>query len=119
VAVSYMVTEAFRAAEELARSGIQTEVIDVRTIKPLDEETILTSVAKTGRCVIADFGWKTGGVAAEIAAVVAEKGFHLLKAPLRRVTCPDLPTPAGYTLEEAFYPGMKDIITAVLELTKT
>jgi len=118
VAVSYMVTEAFRAAERLSATGIEAEIIDVRTIKPLDEETILSSIAKTGRCIIADLGWKTGGVAAKIAALVAEKGFYCLKTPVRRVTSPDLPTPAGYTLEETFYTGKKEIEEAVYAAMK-
>jgi pyruvate/2-oxoglutarate/acetoin dehydrogenase E1 component len=116
VAISHMVTEAYRAAEELAREGIDGEVIDLRTLRPLDEEIILSSVAKTGSLLVADCGWKTGGVTAEIAALVAERGLEHLKAPIRRVACPDVPTPAGYTLEEAFYPGKQEIITAVREL---
>jgi len=66
--------------------------------------------------VIADTGWKTGGVAAEIAAIVTEKKFDALKAPIERVTCPDVPTPAGYTLEDAFYVGKPDIKTAILKI---
>ena len=112
VAISYMVTEALKAAEELAKDGIEAEVIDPRTLRPLDEEIILTSVKKTGCMVVADTGWKTGGVTAEIAAVVAEKGFASLKAPIRRVTSPDVPTPAGYTLEEAFYTDAPEIVKA-------
>jgi acetoin:2,6-dichlorophenolindophenol oxidoreductase subunit beta len=116
VAVSYMATEAFRAAEELAKDGIEAEVIDLRTLRPLDEDIILTSLKKTGRLVIADTGWKTGGITAEIAAVAAEKGFDFLKAPVRRVASPDVPTPAGYTLERAFYLGMPEILQAAREL---
>ena len=118
VAISYMVTEAYKAAEQLAKDGIEAEVIDLRTLRPLDGELILTSVARTGRVVVADTGWKTGGVTAEIAALVAEKGFALLKAPVRRVTSPDVPTPAGYTLEETFYAGMKEIATAARKLVE-
>jgi len=116
LAISYMVHEAYEAAEELAKDGIDAEVIDLRTLRPLDEEIILTSVAKTGRLVIADSGWKTGGVTAEISALVAEKGFASLKAPIRRVACPDVPTPAGYTLEQAFYVGSPEIIAAARAL---
>src|SRR3972149_2819481 len=81
VAISHMVTEAYSAAEELSREGIEAEIIDLRTLRPLDEEIILNSVSKTGRLLIADCGWKTGGITAEISAMVAEKGFELLKAP--------------------------------------
>ena len=118
VAASYMVTEAFNAALELIKDGIEAEVIDLRTLRPLDEELILTSVKKTGRVVVADTGWKTGGITAEISALIVEKGFAFLKAPVLRVACPDVPTPAGYTLEEAFYSGMPEIVAAVRKLVK-
>lgn len=116
-AVSYMVSEALKAAEELEKLGIAAEVVDLRTLKPFDEELLISSIKKTGRLVIADTGWQTGGVSAEIAAVAAEKGFEWLKKPIRRVACPDVPTPASYVLEEAFYPDKNDIIQSVLQLT--
>ncbi|MFH1153439.1 MAG: transketolase C-terminal domain-containing protein [Pseudomonadota bacterium] len=110
VAVSHLVSEALLAAGELeSESGIQAEVVDPRTLRPLDESLILVSLAKTGHLVVADTGWKTGGVTAEIAALACEKGFSSLKAPVCRVACPDLPTPSGYTLEEAYYVGKKEI----------
>ncbi|EFK08362.1 putative acetoin:2,6-dichlorophenolindophenol oxidoreductase subunit beta [delta proteobacterium NaphS2] len=115
VAVSHLVVEAFQAAEELAAQGVETEVIDPRTLRPLDEALILQSVCKTGRVVIADTGWKTGGVTAEIAAMIAQKAFSSLKAPIERVASPDVPTPAGFTLEEAFYFGKKKIKQAILK----
>jgi len=115
VAVSHLVTDAFYAAQELAEQGIDVELIDPRTLRPLDEALILESVSKTGRLVIADTGWKTGGVTAEISAVVVEKAFSFLKAPIERVACPDVPTPAGHTLEEAFYIGKADIKDAVFK----
>jgi len=118
VAISHMALEACKAAEDLAKDGVDAEVIDLRTLRPLDEEIILRSVEKTGRLVVADTGWKTGGVCAEIAAVVAERGFAMLKAPIRRVASPDVPTPAGYTLEEAFYVGVPEIVAAARELAK-
>ena len=118
VAISYMTFEAYKAADELATEGIEVEIIDPRTLRPLDESAVLGSVAKTGRLIVADTGWKTGGVAAEIAAMVVEKGFASLKAPIRRVTSPDLPTPAGYTLEKAYYPGAPEIVAAARELMK-
>lgn len=118
VAISYMVVEALLAAEELQRQGIETEVIDPRTLKPLDEEIILNSVKKTGRLLIADTGWKTGGAATEIAALVAEKSPQYLKKPVRVVASPDVPTPAGYTLEAKFYPGKDDIIAGCQQILK-
>ena len=116
VAVSLMVSEALRAAEELAGEGIEVEIIDPRSLKPLDTGLILESIGRTGRLVVADTGWQTGGVAAEIAARVADEGFGLLKAPIRRVALPDAPTPASPVLEEAYYPGAKEIVRAVRSL---
>ncbi|MBI5239220.1 MAG: alpha-ketoacid dehydrogenase subunit beta [Elusimicrobia bacterium] len=116
VAVSQMVIAALAAADELSRAGISAEVIDPRTLCPLDTAAILGSLRKTGRLVVCDTGWKTGGVTAELAALAAEKGFAFLKRPVRRVACPDVPTPAGCTLEEAFYPGPADIVAAVKEV---
>jgi pyruvate dehydrogenase E1 component beta subunit len=118
VGISYMVIEALRAAEKLEAEGYNVEVIDPRTLKPLDEEIILDSVKKTGRLLIVDTDWVTGGAGAEIAAVVAEKGFNYLKAPIKRIGWPDIPIPASYVLEEAFYPGIEEIINAVKEIAK-
>lgn len=118
VAVSHLVTDAYNAAVELADEGIDVEVIDPRTLRPLDEDLILESVKKTGRLVICDTGWRTGGVTAEIAALAAEKALTDLKAPVVRVTPPDLPTPAGYTLENAYYIGASHIRDAVLSVMK-
>lgn len=119
VAISYMVVEALLAAQELQQEGIDVEVIDPRTLKPLDEEIILNSVKKTGRLLVADTGWKTGGVSAEIATVVAEKGFGYLKAPVRRVASLDIPTPASYVLESKFYAGKADIVSQCREILGT
>jgi len=116
VAISYMVVEALEAARELGKQGIDAEVIDPRTLRPLDEAIILGSVKKTGRLVVADTGWKTGGVGAEITALVAEKGFEYLRAPVRRVTTLDIPTPASDVLEAKFYTGKADIIVRCSEI---
>ena len=116
VAISYMVVEALGAAQELEKQGIDAEVIDPRTLKPLDEAIILESVGKTGRLVVADTGWKTGGVGAEITALVAEKGLAYLKSPVRRVAALDIPTPASDVLEKKFYAGKSDIIASCLEV---
>jgi pyruvate dehydrogenase E1 component beta subunit len=115
VAVSHLVRDTFLLAQELVEMGIDTEVIDPRSLKPLDETLILDSVSKTGRLVIVDTGWKTGGVTSEISALVAEKAFSFLKSPIMRVTCPDLPTPAGYTLEKEYYISKENIKNAILE----
>ena len=118
VGISYMVIEALRVAAELQEKGYDLEVIDLRTLKPLDEQIILNSVKKTGRLIIVDTDWVTGGVTAEIAAIVADKGFEYLKAPIKRVGWPDVPVPASYVLEEAFYPGAEQIINAVKEIVE-
>jgi len=113
VAVSLMVHEAMKAAECLASEGMDVEVLDLRTVKPLDKELILNSVRKTGRIVIADMGWKSFGISAEIAALVAEHAFDSLKSPILRVALPDCPAPASRILEKAYYPDENDIIGAV------
>jgi pyruvate dehydrogenase E1 component beta subunit len=118
VAVSHLATDAFHAAQEVSSEGIEAEIIDPRTLRPLNEELILESVAKTGRLIIADCGWKTGGVTAEIGAMVAEKGFAYLKAPIMRLASPDLPTPASGNLEDAFYIGRNDIKKAMIEIVR-
>jgi pyruvate dehydrogenase E1 component beta subunit len=116
VAVSLMVHEAMKAAEALVAEGVDVEVIDLRTVKPLDREMILNSVRKTGRVVIADVGWKSFGVSAEIAALMAENAFDALKAPVLRVALPDCPAPASRALEDAYYPTANDIVQAVRKL---
>ena len=116
VATSYMVHVAAEAASTLEQDGIDVELIDVRTIKPLDVDLILQSVAKTGRALIVDAAWKTCGVAAEIAAVVGEKAFSSLKAPVRRVTLPDVPAPMSGPLEAAYYLKPKDVVAGVKSL---
>lgn len=118
VAVSWMVVEALKAAEKLKEENISAEVIDLRTIKPIDEAMIFESLAKTGTLLIADTGWKTGGAAAEISAIVSEKAFRLLKRPIARVCCPDVPTPASDVLEKAFYPDSETIRAQAITLLK-
>lgn len=113
VATSQMVQEAWQAACELAEENIDVEIIDLRTIKPLDTALILESLQKTGRLVVADTGWLTGGVTAEIAALAAGPGYKYLKAPVQRVATPDVSTPSSYTLEQGFYVGKDAIVDAV------
>ncbi len=116
VAFSYMFQETLRALPAMAEAGISAEVVDPRSARPLDEELILASVRKTGRLVVCDTGWASCGVSAEVACVAAERAFHALKAPIRRVTLPNLPTPTSRVLEEAFYPGPRDILQAVWDV---
>ena len=112
VATSYVVHNAMEAASELAKEGVETEVLDIRTIKPIDQELVLDSVRKTGRLVVADGGWRSFGVAAEMSCMVFEEAFDAMKSPPIRVTLPDVPAPASRTLEAAYYPTARDIILA-------
>lgn len=117
VATSFMVHEATKASESLENEGIGAEVIDLRSLKPLDENLLFNSVRKTGRLVVVDGGWKTSGVAAEISARIAENdAFKSLKAPIIRVTLPDTPAPASSVLEKIYYPRAEKIMTAVREV---
>jgi acetoin:2,6-dichlorophenolindophenol oxidoreductase subunit beta len=116
ISVSLMVHEAMKAAENLALEGLDVEVIDLRTVKPLDQEMILNSVRKTGRVVIADVGWKSFGVSSEIAALVVENAFDALKAPVLRVALPDCPAPASRMLENAYYPDVGSIVKAIRDV---
>ncbi|MCG5072202.1 alpha-ketoacid dehydrogenase subunit beta [Paraburkholderia tagetis] len=104
--------EAIAAADLLAQEGVSAEVIDVATLKPLDMDTILASVSKTGRCVIVHEGSRTGGVGAEIAAGIAERGLYSLLAPVQRVTGYDVVVPL-YRLESHYMPGTTRIVAAV------
>lgn len=114
VATSYFVQKALKAAESLDKEGISVEVLDPRTIKPFDDELLFSSIEKTKRLVIADGGWKTCGVAAEISARVAEHDLmSTLKAPIRRVTLPDLPAPASSVLEHKYFKGEPELVSAI------
>jgi pyruvate dehydrogenase E1 component beta subunit len=116
VASSYMVHEALKAAAELAKKGVFVEVLDLRTVKPLDEELLFRSVKKTGRLVIADGGWKTCCLSAEISAKIAESEvLKKLKAPIARIALPDTPAPASSVLEKVYYPKADRLISAVEE----
>lgn len=117
VAWSRMVHEALRAAEALAEEGIEAEVLDPRTLDPFDWEALYASVARTRRCVVAEEGWRTVGVGAEIAARVQERFFHELDAPVQRVAAADVPTPYAKGLEQAALPHADDIVNAVLKIT--
>jgi pyruvate dehydrogenase E1 component beta subunit len=115
VATSCMAAEAVKAAALLEAKGIDAEIIDLRSIKPWDRDTVFTSVARTGRLIAADAGWQTAGVAAEIVAAVACEIFDALKAPAVRVCLPDFPAPVSRPLETAYYVGADDLVAAVLK----
>jgi pyruvate/2-oxoglutarate/acetoin dehydrogenase E1 component len=110
------VQRALAAAESLAGEGISAEVVDLRTISPLDTGAILRSLEKTGRIVIVHDAVGPFGGGAEVAAVAASEGFHALRAPVRRVTAPFAPVPLGAALETAYYPQSDDIADAVREV---
>ncbi|EAU53474.1 pyruvate dehydrogenase complex E1 component subunit beta [Mariprofundus ferrooxydans] len=112
VAHSRMTGFALAAAVELAKQGIDAEVIDPRTIRPLDETTILTSVAKTNRVVTVEEGWRFAGIGAEIAARIMEKGFDDLDAPVIRVTGKEVPMAYAANLEAMTLPSVADIVEA-------
>ncbi|MBD0371508.1 MAG: pyruvate dehydrogenase complex E1 component subunit beta [Pyrinomonadaceae bacterium] len=116
VARSLMVPVALKAAEELEKQDVSCEVIDPRTIRPLDIETIINSVKKTNRLVIAEESHPFCGVAAEISAEVMERAFDYLDAPVRRVTGADVPMPYAKNLENLAIPGVKQIVDAVREV---
>jgi 2-oxoisovalerate dehydrogenase E1 component beta subunit len=118
--VSYaaMVHTAMEAAASLAQQGIDAEVIDLRTLLPLDHETILASVKKTNKLLIVHEDTRTGGIAGEIAAIVCENAFHDLDGPIARVTALDTPVPYAPPLEEWFLPNKEKVVAAASELAK-
>jgi len=113
ISFSYMTIEALKAADILANEGYSIEVFDPLSIVPMDMQGILTSLKKTGRVIIADTGHRTCGVSAEVSARIMEEGFEYLKAPVKRITLPDHPTPASSHLEQLYYPGSEEIAKAV------
>jgi 2-oxoisovalerate dehydrogenase E1 component beta subunit len=118
VAYGSMVHHALQVAEELSREGIALEVVDLRTLVPLDEETVLDSVRRTNRVVVASEANRTCGFAAEVAARITERAFKWLDAPVVRVTAADVPTPFAPTLEQEVLPSAQRLKAAVLELLR-
>jgi pyruvate/2-oxoglutarate/acetoin dehydrogenase E1 component len=113
VATSYMAAEAVKAVAMLEARGIDAELVDLRSLKPWDRDTVFASVVRTGRLVVADAGWQTAGVGAEIVAAVACEIFDALKAPAVRVCLPDVPAPVSRPSEAAYYVGTDDLVAAV------
>jgi pyruvate dehydrogenase E1 component subunit beta len=103
---------ALKAAAELEKEGIQAEVIDLRTIRPMDSDTIIASVMRTGRCVTIEEGWAQSGVGAEIVARLMEYAFDYLDAPVIRVTGKDVPMPYAANLEKLALPSVAEVVTA-------
>lgn len=116
IAIGAMVPKALTVAEEMAKDGVSVEVWDPQTLVPLDEEGMLASVAKTGRVVIADEGHLRGGAAGDLAAIIIDKGFDYLNAPIKRVTALDVPIPFSPPLENYVLPDEVKIKAAVQEI---
>jgi pyruvate dehydrogenase E1 component beta subunit len=117
IAVSHMAYLAERIIPSLKESRISAELIDLRTVKPLDTDTILRSVRKTGKAIILDVGWKSFGISAEIAAIISESGIEL-KLPIKRIALPDVPAPAVRTLEAEYYFDEEKLINRIKEMLK-
>lgn len=118
VTYAAMMHTSLEAAELLSKEGIEAEVIDLRTLQPLDRETIVQSVRKTNKLMVVHEDTKTGGIAGEIAAVVCEEAFEELDGPILRVTSLDTPVPYAPSLEERFLPNVKDVMRTARELAK-
>ena len=116
VAIGLMVHRALAAANKLQERGVSVEVVDPRSLAPLDKQAIINSVSKTGRLVIMDEEPKTESASSEIAAIVAEEAFDLLDAPIKRVCAPDTPIPFSPVLEKAWMPDEEDLIKAITEI---
>lgn len=116
ITYSRMVAEALRAAEELAAEGIDTEVIDLRTLVPLDMDTVAASVCRTGRVLLVEEGCRRGGVMAEVGFRLFEHAYEYLDAPLKRLAMPEVPVPAGRSLEDALLPGTAAMVAAAREV---
>jgi pyruvate/2-oxoglutarate/acetoin dehydrogenase E1 component len=116
VAIGKQVQTALQAAERLAKKGVEAEVVDPRTLSPLDEDTILASVAKTNRLIVIDEANPRCSIATDIAALVADKGFDTLDAPIKRITAPHTPVPFSPVLEELYLPSPQKVVEAVSEL---
>lgn len=116
VATAMMLHRTLNAAVELAKKGIEIEVVDPRSLLPLDHETIIVSIMKTGRLVIVHEACKTGGIGAEIAAIVAHKALGYLDAPIERICAPDTPVPFSPPLEEYYIPKSEDIVRTVSKM---
>jgi pyruvate dehydrogenase E1 component beta subunit len=112
VAWSIGMTYALKAADELAKEGIEAEVIDLRTIRPMDVPALVRSVQKTHRCVTVEEGWPQSGVGAEIAAKIMSEAFDYLDAPVLRVSGKDVPMPYAANLEKLALPSVKDVVEA-------
>ena len=118
IAWSAMVHTALEAAKHLEVEGVQAEVVDLRTLAPLDRETILASVAKTSRALLLYEARRTGGIGGELAAIIAEEAFEYLDAPIMRIASVDAPVPYAPPLEQAFLPSVEKVVAGARTLVK-
>ena len=118
VTYGHGLTKCLAAAEELARAGIEAEVVDLRVLRPLDEATLFASVARTRRCVVVDEAWRSGSLAAEVAARLADAAFYELDAPVRRVCGREVPMPYAAHLEQAALPQVDQIVAEATALVR-
>ena len=105
-----------KAADELAKEGIEAEIVDLRSLRPLDMEPVLESFQKTNRAVIVEEGWRSFGVGAEVSARIYEEAFDYVDAPIQRVAQKEVPLPYNQTLEQMALPQVEDVIEAVKEV---
>src|SRR3989338_3528524 len=115
-ATSYMLIEAVQAAAYLQGKGISVEVIDIRTLKPFDDQLIISSVRKTNHLLVVDLGYYSGGFAGEVISRVCEKAYSSLKSPPQRITLPDIPSPSTCGLTKFYYPRYPDIVKKILAM---
>jgi pyruvate dehydrogenase E1 component beta subunit len=116
VAYSKTLQHSLQAAEQLAQEGIQIEIVDLRSLRPLDMGPVLESFKRTNRAVIVEEGWRSYGVGAEVAARIAEEAFDYMDAPIRRVAQAEVPLPYNQALEQMALPQVDDIVSAVKEV---
>ena len=116
VSYSKMLQTSLQAADQLAKEGIEAEVIDLRTLRPLDTRPIIESVTKTNRMIVVEEGWRTYGIGAEIASRVTEQAFDYLDAPIRRVAQAEVPLPYNRRLEQMALPQAEDVIRTVKDV---
>lgn len=116
VTYSKMLETSIKAADELAKDGIDVEIVDLRTLRPLDMEPVITSFKKTNRAVVVEEGWKSFGVGSEVAARIYEEAFDYVDAPVKRVAQDEVPLPYNRTLEQEALPQVKDVVAAVKEV---
>ena len=116
VTYSKMLQKSTQAADELSKEGIEVEIVDLRTLRPLDMEPVIESFKKTNRCVIVEEGWRSYGVGSEIAARLYEEAFDYIDAPIKRVAQKEVPLPYNQALEQMALPQVEDIVKAVMEV---